>query len=133
MVKFQVATSSREELVNVTDLVEEAVRRSGVASGVAVVYTPHTTAAVTINENADPDVRADVIAGLRALVPRNLVPFRHSEGNSDAHLKASLVGPSVQVIFADGHLALGVWQAIYLCEFDGPRHREIWVQVVASS
>lgn len=132
MVKLQVDTSSREELVNITGTVEEAVRRSGIDSGIAVVYTPHTTAAVTINENADPDVRADLIAGLRAMVPRNLVPFRHNEGNSDAHLKSSLVGSSVQVIFCDGRLVLGVWQAVYLCEFDGPRNREVWVQILGS-
>lgn len=130
MVKLQVATRAREELVDVTELVAGAVRGSGVASGVVAVFVPHTTAAVTINENADPDVRSDMVGGLRELVPRDLIAFGHDEGNSDAHIKASLVGPSVQVIVEDGHLMLGVWQALYFCEFDGPRNRELWVQVL---
>jgi len=130
VVKLQVATRAREELVDVTGIVAGAVRSSGVASGVVTVFVPHTTAAVTINENADPDVRSDVVGGLRALVPRDLITFGHDEGNSDAHIKASLVGPSVQVIVEDGRLMLGVWQALYFCEFDGPRNRELWVQVI---
>lgn len=131
MVKLSVATRAREELLDVTGLVGDVVKRSGVTGGVVVVFVPHTTAAVTINENADPDVRSDMVAGLRELVPQNLVPFRHDEGNSDAHIKASLVGPSVHVIVEDGRLMLGVWQAVYLCEFDGPRTREVWVQAMA--
>jgi secondary thiamine-phosphate synthase enzyme len=101
-----------------------AVERSGVRDGALTLFVPHTTAAVTINENADPDVQADMLAWLGKLIPAT-APFRHAEGNSDAHLKASLVGPSVQVPVLSGDLRLGRWQGIYFCEFDGPRLRQL--------
>ncbi len=127
--EFRVATRSRNEMIDVTGQVQTAVRESGVQNGEAVVFCPHTTAAITINENADPDVVRDVLLALDEMVPRSNPGFRHSEGNSDAHAKSSLVGCSEQVLVKDGSLVLGTWQAIYFCEFDGPRSRRVIVQV----
>jgi len=106
------------------------VAASGIDRGLATVFVPHTTAAVTINENADPSVKYDLLMGLDNLVPAGLPQYRHAEGNSDAHIKASLVGSSVTVIVEKGSLVLGTWQGIFLCEFDGPRTRQVLVQVV---
>ena len=130
MKKFQVRTSRRQEMVNVTRFVEEMVRKTGFRSGLCVVYCPHTTGAVTINEGADPDVASDILMALSRLVPENL-PFRHREGNADAHMKASLIGPSETVIIHDGRLLLGTWQKIFFCEFDGPRERSVHVKFLA--
>jgi len=124
-----VRTRGRDELVDITDQVAQAVRESGVADGVATVYVPHTTAGVTINENADPSVVADLLAALDAAVPWRQGFYRHSEGNSAAHVKSSLVGCSVQVLVRDGELVLGTWQGIYFCEFDGPRSRRAVIAV----
>jgi len=115
-------------MVEITREVEQALREQGFDEGVATVYCPHTTAAITINENADPDVQRDIVAFLGRLIPRE-AGFRHAEGNSDSHIKTVLTGPSTQVIVSGGRLMLGTWQGIYLCEFDGPRHREVWVYV----
>jgi len=128
---FTVTSHAREEMVDITGRVAECVRESGIADGVCTVFVPHTTAAVTINENADPAVAHDMLSALAALVPRDR-GYAHAEGNSDAHLKASLIGNSTAVLVEDGRLLLGVWQAVYLCEFDGPRHREVWVRVARS-
>jgi secondary thiamine-phosphate synthase enzyme len=128
---FEVRTRTRNELVEITTLVRQAVRQSGVKRGVCVVYCPHTTAAVTINENADPDVIHDLLAYLGRAVPQRQPDFRHGEGNSDAHIKASLVGSSVQVIIDDGDLVLGRWQGVFFCEFDGPRSRQVHVQCLS--
>jgi secondary thiamine-phosphate synthase enzyme len=122
-------TTQREEMVDITALVAEAVNESGVRDGVVTVFVPHTTAAVTINENADPDVQHDMLAWLSALVPAH-PSFRHAEGNSDGHIKASLVGSSVQILLAGGGLRLGTWQGIYFCEFDGPRQRTFEVGIL---
>ncbi len=127
--EFHVNTRSRTEMIDVTDRVAAAVRDSGVQSGDVTVFCPHTTAAITINENADPDVVHDVLLSLDEMVPRSNPAFRHSEGNSDAHCKSSLVGCSEQVLIRDGGLVLGTWQAVYFCEFDGPRSRRVIVQV----
>jgi len=127
--EFRVSTRSRSEMVDVTTQVETAVREAGVQNGDVVVFCPHTTAAITINENADPDVVHDVLLALDEMVPRSNPGFRHSEGNSDAHTKSSLVGCSAQVLVKDGGLVLGTWQALYFCEFDGPRSRRVMVQV----
>lgn len=127
--QFAVRTSAREQFVDVTLDVAEAVRKSGVVAGVAVVFSAHTTAGVTINENADPSVLSDLTEGLSRVAPRD-AGWRHAEGNSDGHLKTSLVGPSVVVPVASGELVLGVWQGIYLAEFDGPRTRTVHVTVV---
>lgn len=128
MQTFTVRTTQREELVDVTGLVEQAVRESGIQSGVAVCFVPHTTAGITINENADPDVRRDIIHKLNREFPQD-DGYSHAEGNSDAHIKASLVGSSLQVLVEDNHLVLGRWQGIYFCEFDGPRTRQLIVKV----
>jgi secondary thiamine-phosphate synthase enzyme len=129
METLRVKTDRRTQFVDVTREVERVVKASGVASGVCCVYVPHTTAAVTINEHADPDVASDLEGALDRLVPHS-GPYRHSEGNSDSHAKALLVGAS-QVIFVEGgQLALGRWQGIFFCEFDGPRERKMYVKVV---
>ncbi len=130
MHKFAVRTKARTELVEITSQVREAVRASGVRSGCCVVYCPHTTAAVTIQENADPDVVHDMLLWLNQAVPKDVAGFRHAEGNSDSHIKASLVGPSVTALVEDGELVFGTWQGIYFCEFDGPRARTVMVRVL---
>lgn len=124
-------TSRRAELLEVTGRVEEVVARSGVESGVVVVQSLHTTAALTLNENADPDVRHDLLAKLEEMVPRCEPCYRHAEGNSDSHLKTSFFGPSLTVLVDGGRLVLGRWQGVYLCEFDGPRERRLAVQVLS--
>jgi secondary thiamine-phosphate synthase enzyme len=126
---IEVRTKSREEFVDLTAEVGRAVAASGVKSGLCVVAVPHTTAGVTVNENADPDVRADMAMTLRRIVP-DALPYAHGEGNSPAHVKASLVGSSVTLIVEGGKLQLGTWQGIFFCEFDGPRHRHAWVQAL---
>jgi len=128
--EFPVRSASREELIDITTLVSAAVRRTGVESGLATIYSPHTTAAITIQENADPDVRTDLVGHLARLIPQN-AGFRHREGNADAHIKASLVGSSQTVLLDDGKLCLGTWQAVFFCEFDGPRSRRVLVKVIA--
>jgi len=130
-----VRTRQRSELVEITHAVEAVVAQSATMSGLCVVYCPHTTAAVCINENADPDVRRDVTAFLERLIPEGGSPvlprpFDHNEGNSDSHIKSILTGPSVTLIIENGRLALGQWQGVYLAEFDGPRAREVWVKVM---
>ena len=127
LVTLAVATTQREELRDVTGEVAQAVRDSGLRDGAVLVYVPHTTAGVTNNENADPSVRRDVVMALRRLIPPDL-PFTHLEGNSDAHVKASLMGSSCLVPVRDGRLELGTWQGIYFAEFDGPRRRRLLVQ-----
>lgn len=124
---FEVRTPA-EALVDITARVQAAVDASGVRAGVCTVFVPHTTAGVTINENADPDVPHDILLALRTMVP-NLPGFRHGEGNSAAHVKASLLGSAATVLVEDGRLRLGTWQGIFLAEFDGPRTRKVWVRV----
>jgi secondary thiamine-phosphate synthase enzyme len=128
---LNVQTSSRVELVDLSAGVKEVVTRSGVREGLCHVFVPHTTAGVTINEAADPDVRRDLVTALEALVP-DQGQFRHAEGNSPAHVKATLVGSSVTVPVSSGQLALGTWQGLYFCEFDGPRTRKVHVTVVGA-
>ena len=125
--EITVKTSRREELVDITSEVLSAV--NGCACGICVIYTPHTTAAVTINENADPDVQSDIIRGLDSLA-LDKCRYDHSEGNSPAHIKSSLVGASETVIIESGRLVLGTWQGIYFCEFDGPRNRRVFVKIL---
>jgi secondary thiamine-phosphate synthase enzyme len=126
---FNVRTSQQAEWLNVTSEVEKAVAASGVTEGVCVVFVPHTTAAVTVNENADPDVPHDVNFALNQISPDRR-EFRHSEGNSAAHAKTSLVGPSLTLIVSDGKLLLGTWQGIWFNEYDGPRTRQVFVRVL---
>lgn len=127
--RIEVRTSRREELIDITHLVAEKVSATGVESGVAVVSCPHTTAGITVNENADPDVVRDLLDGLERIAPRD-AGWRHFEGNADAHVKATLIGSSATLPVASGRLELGTWQAIYLGEFDGPRTRSVVVTVV---
>ena len=129
--RIKVRSRSREELVEFTAEVVRLLRESGAREGVCVLFVRHTTAGLTVNENADPDVPRDMLLALRTLVPQHGMGFRHGEENSDAHIKASLVGPSVSVPFADGELLLGRWQGIFLCEFDGPREREVVLTIVS--
>ena len=126
MQTVSIHTRRRTEFVNITADVQRSVSATGLQQGVVTVFVPHTTAGVTINENADPDVTADLDTMLDRLVPWTGA-YRHEEGNSAAHLKASLMGSSVRVILEDGRLQLGTWQAIYFCEFDGPRERTVWI------
>jgi secondary thiamine-phosphate synthase enzyme len=118
-----------EKLIDITQFVREAVAKSGVTDGIVIVYCPHTTAGITINENADPDVATDILLGLNKAFP-DLAEFRHTEGNSAAHLKASTIGSSVTVFIDKGRLLLGTWQGIYFCEFDGPRTRKFYVKIM---
>ena len=125
----RVKTDRRTQLVDVTAMVERAVQNVSVASGVCYVYVPHTTAGVMINEHFDPDVATDLEGVFDRLVPKN-GPYRHSEGNSDSHAKAALLGTSQMIFVEKGKLALGRWQGVFFCEFDGPRERKIWVKVI---
>ena len=130
MIVLKVRSHQREELVEFTDLVANQLRESGETNGVVVLYVQHTTAGLTINENADPDVPRDMLHALRTLIPQHGMGFRHGEENSDAHIKASLTGPSVTVPFQDGKLLLGRWQGIFLCEFDGGRERKVIMTIL---
>ena len=123
-----VRTRGRDDFIDITDEVAAVVAESGIADGFCVVFTPHTTAAVTINENADPDVQRDLVTGLNGLAFEK-IKFLHGEGNSPAHLKSSLIGCSETMIVENGRLVLGTWQGIYLCEFDGPRTRKVCISV----
>ena len=129
MKKFAIETGSKEVFVDITNQVEEEVRKSNLKSGVCVVYVPHTTAAVTINETAAPTVRQDILMTLRKAVPDSL-PYAHAEGNSPAHVKSSLVGASITIPVEDGKLVLGTWQGVFFCEFDGPRRRQVYVKLL---
>ena len=122
---LKVQSHEREELVEFTDEVQKRLTEAGATEGVVVLFVQHTTAGLTVNENADPDVPRDMLHALRTLIPQYGMGFRHGEENSDAHIKASLVGPSVIIPFADGKLLLGRWQGIFLCEFDGGRKRTV--------
>jgi secondary thiamine-phosphate synthase enzyme len=130
LVTEAVQTTRRTELVDVTARVQQAVSATTATGGFAVLSVPHTTAALTINENADPDVRHDLMRKLDELLPQREPYYRHSEGNSDSHLKSSLLGSTLTVIIEQGRLVLGTWQAIYLCEFDGPRDRRLLIKVI---
>lgn len=126
--EFTLRTGRRNELIDITANVRRTVAESGVQEGLCHVFVPHTTAAVTVNEKADPAVAADIAATLERIVPAGW-EYRHAEGNSDAHVKASLVGSSAMLPVSDGDLVLGTWQAVFLCEFDGPRTRRCLVRI----
>lgn len=130
MQRLEIKTRQHADFHEITSKVAEAVDKSGLRDGVAMVYVPHTTAGITINENADPDVKSDMLASLEKMVPWRQEHFRHGEGNSAAHIKASMMGFSVMVPVKNGELQLGTWQGIYLCEFDGPRTRQVLVTVM---
>jgi secondary thiamine-phosphate synthase enzyme len=127
-----IATHQRSELLDITAIIEAELVESGIQEGLCLLFVPHTTAAITINENADPDVLRDLLVTLERLVPRH-GDYRHGEGNSDAHLKASLMGFSCQIPVSGGRLAFGTWQGIYFCEFDGPRQRRLRVGFIKGS
>ena len=129
MEQIQVRTSRRVEFLDITGRVEAAVKKSGIKSGVCHVFIPHTTAGVTINENADPNVIRDIIKELDTIAPLD-DNYTHGEGNSAAHIKSSLVGCSQQVMVEEGRLVLGTWQSVFFCEFDGPRSRSVWIAVM---
>jgi len=128
IMNFPIETHEREEMIDITSLVQKAVKESDIDSGVVFCFVPHTTAAVTINENADPDVKRDILYKLNKEIPQS-DGYHHAEGNSDAHLKASLIGFSEQLFFEKRKLILGIWQGVHFCEFDGPRKRHIMVKV----
>jgi secondary thiamine-phosphate synthase enzyme len=132
MEALRVKTTRRTQLLDVTEALERVVGASGVVSGICYVFVPHTTAAVMINEHADPDVATDLEGIFDRLVPHK-GPYRHAEGNTDSHAKAVMVGASQVVFVEKGRLALGTWQGIFLCEFDGPRERKIWVKVMGDA
>lgn len=132
MKKIIIQTRSKTDLSDITDEVEKAVRESKIKDGICIIFAPHTTAALTINENADPSVREDILSELNRLVPFN-GRYRHMEGNAAAHIKSSIVGCSKSIIVENGRLSLGTWQGIYFCEFDGPRQREIWIKIIPSN
>jgi secondary thiamine-phosphate synthase enzyme len=123
---LSIRTQKHTQFINITREVQAAAMQLGIQNGMITVFIPHTTAGITINENADPDVTADIMNALDKAVPWDAA-YRHSEGNAAAHVKASMMGSSVQIIVEEGRLALGTWQGIYFCEFDGPRVRDIWV------
>jgi secondary thiamine-phosphate synthase enzyme len=129
MITCEIRTRRRHEFVDITPQVQDAVRESKSANGICVVYCPHTTAAITINENYDADVKADMAMALQRLVPKDW-PFNHGEGNSDSHVQTSLYGPSQSLIIDEGQLILGQWQGIFFCEFDGPRQRTFFIKIV---
>lgn len=127
---FSLRTAERDQIIDITPQVAELVRKTGIQSGLAVVYVPHTTAGVAINENADPDVKRDILMRLDEVFPWTHPKYRHAEGNSAAHLKAVLTGSSQTIIVENGRLQLGRWQGIYFCEFDGPRDRKFYVKLI---
>lgn len=129
--QLSLTTQSREQLLDITPRVADIVAQSGVQAGVVTLFVPHTTAGIAINENADPSVSSDIQKGLTQIAPHRANYYRHREGNSDAHIKSALVGPSLQVIIEGGKLVLGTWQGIYFCEFDGPRSRKLYVKIIA--
>ncbi len=131
MESFEVRTGQRDQMLDITRGVQAAVDEAGVERGKVVVFIPHTTAGVTINENADPDVVHDTLRQLDEMVPWRQPFYRHGEGNSASHVKASMMGSSVTVLIDGGKLQLGTWQGVWFCEFDGPRTRQVWVRVVA--
>ncbi|RAK18276.1 secondary thiamine-phosphate synthase enzyme [Anoxybacillus vitaminiphilus] len=128
--KFTIRTSQRDEMLDITNYVQEVVNEANMEEGIAVVYCPHTTAGITINENADPDVKRDMMRRFAEVYPWEHKLDRHAEGNTAAHMKASTVGASQHVIVTGGRLLLGTWQGIYFCEYDGPRQRTFFVKVI---
>jgi secondary thiamine-phosphate synthase enzyme len=126
---FEVKTSVKTDFIDITGSVREIIQRVGVVDGICYIFVPHTTAAITINENADPSVSKDIIMELNKIVPLH-DRYQHLEGNSPAHVKASLIGPSETVFVESGKLVLGTWQGIFFCEFDGPRNRKVYVKVM---
>jgi len=130
LIQRDIKTSSREEIIDITSEVQKVIRESNIESGICLIYVPHTTCAITINENADPDVKRDILYWLNKHVPQN-DNFRHAEGNSDAHIKTLMSGQSVELIIDASKPVLGTWQGIYFCEFDGPRKRRFLIKIIS--
>ncbi len=130
LITEKVITHQRNEMIDVTDMIRRNASHEGLQFGMAIVYVPHTTAAVTINENADPDVKSDLLQKLAELIPKEEAYYQHGEGNSDSHLKTSLTGNSVIVLIESGELVLGRWQGVYFCEFDGPRSCNLLIKLL---
>jgi len=126
---IKLETSKRIDLIDITAEVNRAVTKNKINDGICVIFCPHTTAGLTINENADPSVKQDIINALNKLIPAS-AGYAHTEGNSDSHIKSSFFGPSLTVLVENGKLVLGTWQGLYFCESDGPRNREVWVKVI---
>ncbi|MCM8783560.1 MAG: secondary thiamine-phosphate synthase enzyme YjbQ [Candidatus Omnitrophica bacterium] len=129
MEKIIIKTTKRVDLVDITEKIGSLVRKSGIKEGICFLFCPHTTAGITINENADPSVRHDIINVLNKLIPQD-GNYAHAEGNADSHAKATLIGPSLSIFIENGELCLGSWQGVYFCEGDGPRQREVWVKII---
>ncbi|MCT4583860.1 MAG: secondary thiamine-phosphate synthase enzyme YjbQ [Peptostreptococcaceae bacterium] len=128
--EFNIQTKKEQQFVDITNMINEAINKSEIKSGFALVYCPHTTAGITINENGDPDVVRDIIMQLNKVIPVN-GDYRHFEGNSHAHLKSSYMGTDKNIIIHDGKLLLGTWQSVYFCDFDGPRNRRVFLKIIA--
>lgn len=128
--EHQLNRTNTEDMIKITSFLEEDLKKSGISEGIAVIHSPHTTAGITINENADPDVVHDMLYGYDKVYPLHDSNYRHMEGNSHAHLKTSTVGPSQTVIISQGKPVLGIWQDIYFCEFDGPRNRKFYIKLI---
>jgi secondary thiamine-phosphate synthase enzyme len=129
MEKITIATNTRTALLDITGQINDLLAKHKFHKGICYLFVPHTTAAITINEHADPDVKADILAELNKLIPYD-DNYRHSEGNSAAHIKASLIGPALPIAVENNHLQLGTWQGVFFCEFDGPRARQLWVSLI---
>ena len=127
--KYEIQTRGEYDIVNIDEIVDDALRKSNLEDGIILVYTPHTTAAITINENGDPDVKGDLIKGFNKIYPKR-DEYLHFEGNSNAHILSSLVGASESLIFENRKIIRGMWQSIYLCEFDGPRERKVYIKII---
>ena len=126
---FNISTNKRCQMIDITDKIQSVLEKAGINDGQVTVYCPHTTAAITINENADPLVVDDILSTLSELFPQNRRGYRHSEGNSDSHIKSSVIGCSENILIENGRVALGTWQGIFFCEFDGPRSRKVIAQI----
>jgi secondary thiamine-phosphate synthase enzyme len=129
MESFNINTKKRREFLDITNEIKKLIKTSNIKNGICIVFVPHTTCGLTINENADPSVREDILLKLKELIPEN-TNYSHIEGNSDAHISSSLLGHSLTLIIENADLKLGTWQGIYLCEFDGPRNRQVWIETI---
>jgi len=129
MEEITVKTSRKVEMIDITQEVNRRIKKTGTNEGICMIYCPHTTAGITINENADPNVVKDILDGLDRLIPDDR-PYLHAEGNSPAHIKSSIVGCSKTIIIEGGRLSLGTWQSVFFCEFDGPRNRSVWIKII---
>ena len=128
--KHNISTDGSQSMIDITNIIRSDLAKTNIQNGIALIYCPHTTAGITINENADPDVVKDLLYGFEKAYPTTDKNYKHFEGNSHAHLKSSTVGPSQNIIIADGKLILGVWQDVYFCDFDGPRNRTFYVKIM---